>query len=275
MAHEVHDMHRGWNSLAAAALDAYMLDGVGEAELAFYERRIRENGGLALDQACGTGRHIFPLLARGLEVHGADISADAIAFARLEAERRSVQPVLVVQSMEACDLPYRYSTIYVANGTFQILVDRHVALATLRRFREHLLPGGQVLLEMFLPLEASGMPAPFDADHPMVWDPVPLREAEGEVATTLWNESVDLAARTLVSKRRIDLIVGGKIVRSEVHAHHETWYEPEELDEILRGAGFESIRTYGDYTDQPVTPDSASSIYGARRPPGPSGESRP
>jgi len=66
---DVLELHQGWNSLAAAALDAYMPDGVPEAELAFHERRIRENGGPAPDQACGTGRHIFPLLARGLEVH--------------------------------------------------------------------------------------------------------------------------------------------------------------------------------------------------------------
>lgn len=262
---EVLDMHQGWNSLAAAALDAHMPDGVPEAELAFYERRIRENGGPALDQACGTGRHIFPLLARGIEVHGADISADAIAFARREAERRHVAPVLVVQSMEACDLPYRYGTIYVANGTFQILVDRQVALAALKRFCEHLLPGGQVLLEVFVPPEASGTASPWDIEHPMVWDPVPLRGAEGELATRLWNESVELAGRTLVSKRKIDLIVDGQIVRSEVHAHHETWYSHVELVELLDSAGFLDIRTYGDYTDEPATAGSQAVIYGARR----------
>ncbi len=70
MTDEVYDLHQGWNSLAAELLYACM-EMLPAKELAFYERRIRANGGTALDQACGTGRHLFPLLARGLEVHGA------------------------------------------------------------------------------------------------------------------------------------------------------------------------------------------------------------
>jgi hypothetical protein len=51
-------MHAGWNGLAAEMLYASMGQ-LPEHELAFYERHIRANGGLALDQACGTGRHLF------------------------------------------------------------------------------------------------------------------------------------------------------------------------------------------------------------------------
>ena len=75
-----YDLSEGWNSLAAELLYAEM-DKCSAVELDFYERRIRENGGAALDQACGTGRHLFPLLGRGLEVHGADIAVDALRFA--------------------------------------------------------------------------------------------------------------------------------------------------------------------------------------------------
>ena len=90
MADDTFDLSQGWNSLAAEMLYIYMPGGLPADELAFYERRIRANGGAALDQACGTGRHIFPLLAQGLEVHGADISADALDFARREIGRAHV-----------------------------------------------------------------------------------------------------------------------------------------------------------------------------------------
>jgi SAM-dependent methyltransferase len=85
MVDDISDLSQGWNSLAAEMLDIYMPGGAPEAELAFYERRIKANGGAALDQACGTGRHLFPLLACGCEVHGADISADALDFVRQAA----------------------------------------------------------------------------------------------------------------------------------------------------------------------------------------------
>ena len=268
MPEEVFDLHDGWNSLAAELLYAEMGDSPAEPddELAFYERRIRANGGAALDQACGTGRHLFPLLSRGLEVHGADISADALHFARKAAETYQVHPTLYRQGMEACDLPRQYGTIYVANGTFQILSDRQEALSTLERFRHHLTPGGQILLELFVPREVTQGPTCNDSDHPTRWDPVPRRGAEGEIATTLWSEEVDLFEQTLLSKRRYDLYVDGQCVRSEVHAHLLRWYFHCESLMMLERAGFEDITTYSDYTDRPATQESTTVVYGARRP---------
>jgi SAM-dependent methyltransferase len=269
MNEEVLDLHDGWNSLAAEALYAGMGNSPAEdddEELRFYERRIRANGGIALDQACGTGRHLFPLLARGLQVHGADISADALHFARQAAEEYQLQPTLFHQRMEACDLPHQYGTIYVANGTFQILTDRQEALSTLTGFRDHLAPGGQILIELFVPEEVTQGPACNDVDHPTRWDPVPRRGAEGEIATTLWSEDVNLSEQTLLSKRRYDLHVDGQCVRSEVHAHLLRWYFHDEALLLLERAGFEDVTTYADYTDRPATQGSKTIIYGARRP---------
>jgi ubiquinone/menaquinone biosynthesis C-methylase UbiE len=265
MSDEVFDLHQGWNGLAAEMLYA-CVEMLPAKERAFYERRIRENGGAALDQACGTGRHLFPLLELGLKVHGADIAADALHFARKEAETRNVHPILYHQRMEECDLPHQYATIYVANGTFQIIVDRHQALATLERFRNHLVPGGQLLLELSVPPEVTQGPTCHDAEHPIQWDPTPRRGAEGEIATTLWSESVDLFEQTLVSKRRCELYVDGRCVRSEVHAHSMRWYFHYEFVMMLERAGFADIRTYGDYTDDPATRNSRTVVYGARRP---------
>ena len=262
----VYDMSQGWNSLAAEMLYACMHDGVPAKELAFYERRIRTNGGAALDQACGTGRHLFPLLDRGLEVHGADISADALQFARKAAETLRAHPTLYQQRMEECSIPHQYGTIYIANGTFQIISDRHQALATLRRFWEHLVPGGQLLLELSVPAEVTHGPACNDAEHPTRWDPIPRRGAEGEVVTTLWSESVDLFEQMLLSKRRYDLYVDGTFVRSETHAHFLRWYFRYETLMMLERAGFEEITTYADYTDHRATRDSKTVIHGARRP---------
>jgi ubiquinone/menaquinone biosynthesis C-methylase UbiE len=262
----VFDLSMGWNSLAAELLHACMQGGPPAPELEFYDRRIRANGGIALDQACGTGRHLFPLMKRGLEVHGADISADALLFARKEAEKHGIQPTLYHQRMEECDIPHEYGTIYIANGSFQIIADRPKAFSTLTRFLHHLTPGGQLLIESYVPREAVKGAAADDAGHPTQWEPIPRSGAEGEIVTTLWSESVDLFEQTLLSKRRYDLYVNKKCVRSETHAHVMRWYHHHELVMMLERAGFEDIRTFSDYGDQPATKDSRTVIYGARRP---------
>lgn len=266
MPDDVYDLSQGWNGIAAELLYATITDGPPARVLAFYERRIRANGGIALDQACGTGRHLFPLLARGLEVHGADISADALHFARKEADTKKVHPTLYHQRMEECDIPHRYGTIYVNGGTFQIITDRNKALATLQRFWHHLVPGGQLLLDLFIPPEVTQGPTCNDAEHPTKWHPIPRREAEGEVVTTLWSESVDLSEQVLLSKRRYELYIDGKCVRSEVHAHLLRWYFHYEFLMMLERAEFDDITTYGDYTDDPATQESEMVTYGARRP---------
>ena len=264
MPEEVYDMSKGWNSLAADLLYAYTPGGLPAEELTFYERRIRANGGKALEHGCGTGRRLLPLLARGLEVHGADISADGLRFARKEAETQKVHLTLYHQRMEECDIPHKYGTIYC--DSFQVIADRHQALTTLQRFWQHLIPGGQLLLELFVPREVTQGPTCNDADHPTRWRDMLLRDSEGEVKTIMWSESVDLFEQVLLSKRRYDVYIDGKCVRSETHAHWLRWYFQYEFIMMLENSGFDSITTYGDYTDDHATQDSKIIIYGARRP---------
>ena len=259
-------MTKGWNSLSAELLYASMEGGGPAEELAFYERRIRENGGFALDQACGTGRHLLPLIARGLHVHGTDISVDALAFAKRAAGQQGIEVVLFHQRMEECDIPHRYGTIYVANGTSQIIVDRKQAAATLRRFRKHLSPGRQLLIETFVPEEVAQGPSIHDMDHPIRWKPIARRGGKGEIVTTLWSESVDQFEQTPRSKRRYDLLVDGKRAQSEEHAHPVRWYFHYEFEMMLENAGFVDIRTYSDYTDRAATKETKTVLFGARRP---------
>lgn len=264
MSTHVYDLSEGWNKLTAEVLYAEM-DGVPSAELDFYDRRIRGNGGMALDQACGTGRHLFALMARGLEVHGADISADALGFARKAAIQRGVHPTLYHQRMEDCDIPNQYGTIYVANGTFQIIVDRQRALSTLTRFRQHLSPGGQLLIELVVPDVITGGVNKNDEEHPRRWESA-RKGDKGTIITTLWTESIDFEKRTLIGKRRCELLIDGAAVRTEVHTLLMTWYNPGEIATMFEQAGLIDFRTYSDYTDQPATDESKSVVYAGQRP---------
>jgi ubiquinone/menaquinone biosynthesis C-methylase UbiE len=49
---------------------------------AFFHDRIRRNGGVALEIACGTGRLLVPFLRDGLAVQGMDASDEMLAICR-------------------------------------------------------------------------------------------------------------------------------------------------------------------------------------------------
>lgn len=264
MSEKLYNLNQGWNSLAGEllylAMDQSPYGGILPAdELAFYERRIRANGGVALDQACGTGRLLFKLIERGLDIHGADVSADALRFARMKAKQIKVHPKLYHQRMEDFEVPQRYGTIYMDVGTFMVISDRQKALSTLERFRNHLISGGQLLIGLFVPDEAKGVTV--NARH---WEPMKCASGEGEISTKLSTESFDLLEQTLVEKRRYELHVDGQLVRSELHTLHMRWYYKYEFIMMLEKAGLEDIYLYSDYTEQPATKESKTIVYGAR-----------
>ncbi len=263
MSEKLYSLNQGWNGLAGELLyvcmDQSPYGGVLPSdELEFYERRIRASGGTALDQACGTGRHLFKLIQRGLDIHGADISADALRFARLKAKQLKLHPKLYHQRMEDFEVPHRYGTIYIANGTFMAIPDRQKALSTLERFRNHLTPDGQLLIELFIPDEAKGAAA-----NTQNWVPNKCASGEGEISTKRWTESFDLLEQTLVEKRRYELKVNGQLVRSELHTLHMRWYYKYEFITMLEKAGFKDIYLYSEYTEEPATKESKTIVYGA------------
>jgi SAM-dependent methyltransferase len=118
---------------------------------AFFHDRIRHNGGVALEIACGTGRLLVPFLRDGLTVEGVDASEEMLAICRAKAAHMGVLPTLYHQLMQDLDLAPRYRTMYIPACSFQILAERDEAFAALRRFYTHLEPGGELLLTLMVP----------------------------------------------------------------------------------------------------------------------------
>ncbi len=268
---ETYDMNQGWDSLAAEMLYASMNVPPQEAifagpidEIDFYERCIRRNGGPALDLSCGTGRHLFPLTRRGLAVHGLDSSADAIRIATGIARQAGLDTAFYHQRMQELDIPGRYGTIFVSNGTLSVLSDRRDAFETLLRCRLHLSQGGQLLLESFVPDTMKGIRKYGVDDKAVTWEPVKCRSMDGEITTTLWTELLDPLEQLIEEKRRYDLVVGGSIVRSEEHTLRMRWFYKWELVMMLEKTGFEDIQLLSDYSERPATSESRVIIYSAR-----------
>ena len=85
-----------------------------------------------------------PTCGTVLTLTAGDISADMLAWCRSRAGQQALAPALYRQAMHKLNLPRAYQTVYVC-GAFGLGGDRGHDQEGLRRFRDHLRPGGALV----------------------------------------------------------------------------------------------------------------------------------
>jgi SAM-dependent methyltransferase len=240
-------------------------------EIQFFKALVQRFGQPALDVACGAGRLLIPFLRAGLDVDGCDISPDMLDFCRQRARREGLSPRLYNQSMHELALPRKYRTIVVC-GAFGLGGSRQHDQEALNRFFRHLVPGGALLLDTYLPYkdadewrywireEREGLPEPWPASGTR-------RRAENGEEIELTNRlaALDPLEQVVTREIRATLWRDGQIVRQEEYKLLEQLYFRSELLAMLALAGFRDIQVLGDYTEKNASPDSGILVYVARR----------
>ena len=267
----VGDAPQTWHYGLIAQYWAQFNDDFRPHELPYFQRFIEDGGQPALDVACGTGRLLIPYLRAGLDVDGCDVSADMIALCREKAERQGISPNLRVQAMHELETPRRYRTIYVC-GAFGLGSTREQDFEALRRFREHLQPGGTLLLDAEVPYA--------DATHWKYWlaeerEALPLPEARPRQRTRASDGSeyglrsrlldVDPLDQSIVLEMRAELWRGGVLQAEESHRLNARYYFVHELRLLLERAGFEDVVVYGDHVEAEPTPADEFVVFVATK----------
>jgi SAM-dependent methyltransferase len=237
-----------------------------------YFRRFVEAGQPALDVACGAGRLLIPFLEAGLDVDGCDVSEDMLAACRERAEGRGLTPALYAQAMHELDLPRRYRTIVVCGG-LGLGGRREHDVEALRRFMEHLEPGGTLVLDN---------EAPYSYAH--LWKywlkgergvlPKPWPE-KGERRRASDGSELELRSRVLDLDplvQRVTLEMNARrwrdaeLVAEEEHVLAMTLYFRDEIVLMLERAGFCDVEVRAAYTDAEPTGEDDFLVFSALRP---------
>ena len=124
-----------------------------DANLHFYQVNLQQVTGSVLECACGTGLILLPLLARGLDMHGFDISSSMLATLSLKAAQQGVGDIaarISVQDLESFHYDQRFAAILIPTNTFSMLPTQEAQIRTLRTIHAHLVPTGKLLLDLRL-----------------------------------------------------------------------------------------------------------------------------
>ncbi len=243
----------------------------GGPEVEYFRRQIEAGGQPALDVACGTGRLLLPYLRAGLDVDGCDVSPDMLALCREASGREGLSPALYAQAMHELELPRRYRTIFVCGG-FGLGSTREQDLEALRRFHDHLEPGGLLVLDNEVPYS--------DARQWQYWLeegrqelPRPRRDP-GERRRGSDGADYELRARTLAFdplaqrstwEMQAFMWRDSVLVAEEEHVLTMTHYFKDEIVLMLERAGFADVNVRGEYNNAEPTADDTFLVFLARK----------
>jgi SAM-dependent methyltransferase len=194
--------------------------------------------GPILEPACGTGRTLVPLLDAGHAMTGFDASPDMLARCRAKCAERGHAPDLSQQRFEDFRYADPFAAILVPVGTFTLIDDFAVAMAVLRRFRDHLRPGGRLVLD----LQSLASLAQRGEDR---------RSWTAENGDLLTIEGYHVSAdwlRQLVERRlRYERWRDHELVESQLEPMTARQWGVEEMRLALTVSGFGDIAVIGDY----------------------------
>jgi SAM-dependent methyltransferase len=231
--------------LMALAWDPLRGDTSGWPDRSFYLDLIRERGEPVLDVGCGTGRLLLDFLALGIDVDGVEISGEMLAICRTKAAAAGldVEGRLFEQAMEALDLPRRYRTILVPSSSFQLVVEPAAASEALRRFHDHLVPGGTLALPFYSLTEAADESWTEEVDLP-----------DGSRVRRVSRSWVEAGTRVEHTDETYELVRDGLVVATQhqVRSPAVRGYAPDDARAALEAAGFVDRAFFHEFTREPL-----------------------
>ncbi|WP_153722837.1 class I SAM-dependent methyltransferase [Sporosarcina cascadiensis] len=210
-------------------------------EISYYKERLADSKGRILEAMVGSGRVMIPLLEAGFRIEGADYSQDMLALCRKRCKERKLTPTLYEADLLNLSLPHEYSAIIIPAGSFQLIEKREDAVKVLKNLYEHLLPGGKLMLDLFLPefsFEQTGKFSGTSLFSLPNGDTITLEEKLMEA---------DLFNQQKISHLKYEKWREGRLIQTELQRFALRWYGVEEFRLVLQSIGFTDITVSADF----------------------------
>jgi SAM-dependent methyltransferase len=196
--------------------------------------------GDALELGIGTGRIALPLAARGVRVHGIDLSEAMVA--RLRAKPGGEDIDVAIGDFATTKVEGTFALAYLVFNTIDNLTTQDEQVACFQNVAAHLEPGGCFVIEVGIP-QLRRLPP---GETFVAFDVSP---------THLGFDEYDVATQGLISHHYS--LVDGEL---EVVAMPFRYVWPAELDLMARLAGMRLRERWSDWERAPFTSDSTSHV---------------
>jgi SAM-dependent methyltransferase len=204
--------------------------------------KLRRHGlreGRLLDVGCGTGKSFLPMLERGWEVTGCDISASMLERARAKAGDGAR---LLVADMRELPPLGEFDLVWALDDAVNYLLGGEELGWALRGMGANLAPGGLLMFDV----NTLHSYRTFFAETQMV-------ERAGRRLVWRGQARADVPPSSICESRfEVEVVGGGEGVGSEAvgreietHLHRQRHFPEAEVLELIEGAGLECLDVFG------------------------------
>ncbi|HSN76874.1 MAG TPA: methyltransferase domain-containing protein [Anaerolineae bacterium] len=232
-------------------------------DVALYLGFAERTGGPLLELGCGTGRLLLPLARAGYAITGVDMSPRMleVAQAKVDAAGLGDRITLVQADMRQVELAQQYRLAFIAINSFMHLLTMEDQIQALRTWRNLLLPGGLLIIDVFNPHPQGLLEADGRIDLNGHWfDP-----ATGAVVLKQTSRTLDDARQLQHVMFIYDEVFPDGQLRRTLAPFQARYLHRFEGELLLDKAGFTPEQVYGSYDLDPYGSESERMIFVARR----------
>lgn len=120
-------------------------------DINFYLQKASDIKGNILEIGCGTGRITIPLMENGANITGIDSSQRMIERLQTKIATSKIPIKIIRQDVRTLELAEKFSLVIFPYRGFQSLLTVEDQIKALNSLRNHLKPGGNLIITLFVP----------------------------------------------------------------------------------------------------------------------------
>jgi SAM-dependent methyltransferase len=224
--------------------------------LDYYRRLLEEADGPILEAMSGSGRFLIPFAKDGFDIDGVDASPFMLAAARAKCDAAGLSPVMIEAKLDEMSLARKYKLIICVARSISLVADREEFCRIMANLRDHLVPGGRLVMEFVTPGGAI---------------------RKNNVAFSRWAE-LDEVRRILLSivieydsklqtsrmLNKYEFFEGAKLIETELEVIDQRYWEIEDLATVVMELDFVDVRILKPYGDRPAMPGDPDVVLDCR-----------
>ncbi|GAA5101296.1 class I SAM-dependent methyltransferase [Wohlfahrtiimonas larvae] len=233
-----------YQSLSAQVYNFDKPIGKSFGDLEYYQSRLLNNASQILEPAVGTGRIMIPLLQQGYNIQGFDLSKEMLSYCEENLQAVNL-PTNIIQQASFTNFNYdqAFDAIIIPSGTFLLMTDYDEIKLALQKFYAALNPNGKLIFDLFFQNN-------FQLGRTNI-KTFTLSAVE-KITLTMTESHIDYAHQVATYIHRYEHWVNNQLTTTELETFRLKWLGIEEIQLLLKEAGFTEITISADYQHKKV-----------------------